>query len=54
MALSLNGYPVEEGSWTKRGGSLFAVPTMGCTYANVISFEGSETCSFAGGLPCLE
>ena len=47
LALSLNGYPVEEGAWTKRGGSQFIVPTaQKRTYANLLPFEGSETCSF--------
>ena len=47
LALSLNGYPVEEGAWTKRGGTQFIVPTAKKrTYANLLPFEGSETCSF--------
>ncbi len=48
LALSLNGYPVEEGAWTSRAGTQFVVPTASKrTYANVLPFEGSETCSFA-------
>src|SRR5579859_7481752 len=48
MALSLNGYPVEEGAWIKRSGTQFIVPTAANrTYANLLTFEGSETCSFA-------
>lgn len=47
MELSLNGFPVEEGAWTRRGGTQLIVPTVGRTYGKLLGFEGSETCSFA-------
>ena len=49
LALSLNGYPVEEGAWAKRSGTQFIVPSHGRTYAKLLPFEGSDTCSF-----CME
>jgi hypothetical protein len=47
MTLCLNGYPCEEGSWLKRSSTQFIVPTHLGNYANILAFDGSETCSFA-------
>jgi hypothetical protein len=47
LTTSLNGFPIEEGAWMKRSGSEFIVPTYQGNYANILPFDGSETCSFA-------
>lgn len=47
LTTSLNGFPLEEGAWIKRSGTEFLVPTHGGFYANLLPFDGSETCSFA-------
>ncbi len=47
LATSLNGYPVEEGAWTVRAGTEFIVPTHSGLWAQLLAFNGSETCSFA-------
>ena len=47
MALCLNGYACEEGSWLKRTGTELIVPTYQSAYANILAFDGSDTCSFA-------
>jgi hypothetical protein len=46
MSLSLNGVTVEEGAWVRRSGFEFLAPTRGRTYANILPFDGSATCSF--------
>lgn len=47
MTLCLNGYPCEEGAWLKRSGTQFIVPTHLGNFANILTFNGSETCAFA-------
>lgn len=47
LTLSLNGVTVEEGAWVKRSGTEFIAPTRWRTYAKLIGFDGSATCSFA-------
>src|SRR5665213_2315146 len=47
MSLCLNGWVPEEGAWMKRSGTEFIVPTYQGAYANILPFDGSETCSFA-------
>ena len=47
MASSLNGYPIEEGPWARRSGTMFLAPTHKRNYARLIGFDGSPTCSFA-------
>lgn len=46
LSLSLNGVTVEEGAWVRRSGFEFIIPTRGRTYARILPFDGSATCSF--------
>lgn len=52
MARSLNGFPTEEGSWTRRSGFKFVAMTKAGSAARLIPFEYSETDAYqieAGG-----
>lgn len=47
MKVCLNNIPMEEGACVRRSGTSFIIPTRGRTYANILPFDGSATCSFA-------
>ena len=47
MSLCLNGFPMEETAWTVRSGTMFTMPTVGRTYAKLLPFSSTQTCSFA-------
>lgn len=46
LAMSINGLPIEEGSWVRRSGTEFICPTHQRLQAKLLAFDGSETCSF--------
>lgn len=46
LSLCLNGFPMEETDWTVRSGTMFTLPTVGRTYAKMLTFSSAAECSF--------